>query len=225
MIAGVEKQRNHALPPSEPPDPAMLTYGLLGTLLGLSAGLAPGPLLALVISETLRHNLKAGIKVALSPLLTDVPIVGGAIFLLGRVSGFPRVWGVLSLVGALVVLYLAYQGYRVKVGVLPSEREVPRSLLKGTIVNLSNPHPYLFWLSVGAPSVHQALYRGLGEAVAFLCSFYLFLVGVKVLLAWTVHKTKAVLKGRWYVWVHRLLSLFLFLFALKLIREGLVSLL
>jgi threonine/homoserine/homoserine lactone efflux protein len=38
-----------------------------GTLLGLAAGFAPGPLLVLVISETLKHNIKEGIKVSLAP--------------------------------------------------------------------------------------------------------------------------------------------------------------
>ncbi|MCD6225405.1 MAG: hypothetical protein J7K32_07820 [Deltaproteobacteria bacterium] len=58
----------------------MLTFLTAGTILGLSAGLIPGPLLTLVISETLRHNIKAGIKIAVAPLLTDLPIIGLTFF-------------------------------------------------------------------------------------------------------------------------------------------------
>ncbi|MDY6953588.1 MAG: LysE family translocator, partial [Thermodesulfobacteriota bacterium] len=47
----------------------------IGIVLGLSAGFAPGPLLALVISQTLRHNAVEGLKVALAPLVTDLPII------------------------------------------------------------------------------------------------------------------------------------------------------
>ena len=43
-----------------------LTYITTGFILGLS-GLIPGPLLTLVISETLKHGVKEGIKVAASP--------------------------------------------------------------------------------------------------------------------------------------------------------------
>jgi hypothetical protein len=47
----------------------------IGIIFGLSAGLAPGPLLMLVISDTLRHGIKAGVKVALAPVITDLPII------------------------------------------------------------------------------------------------------------------------------------------------------
>ena len=46
-----------------------------GMLLGLSAGLSPGPMLTLVVSQTLRHGIQEGVKVAFAPLLTDTPIV------------------------------------------------------------------------------------------------------------------------------------------------------
>ncbi|MBT4876955.1 MAG: LysE family translocator, partial [Desulfobacula sp.] len=46
----------------------MIHYLTIGMVLGLSAGLAPGPLLTLVISETLLHDIRAGIKVAMAPL-------------------------------------------------------------------------------------------------------------------------------------------------------------
>ena len=56
-----------------------------GLLLGLSGGLAPGPLLTLVASETLRHGARAGISVALAPLLTDAPIILATLWLLTRI--------------------------------------------------------------------------------------------------------------------------------------------
>jgi threonine/homoserine/homoserine lactone efflux protein len=49
----------------------MLSFLTTGTILGLSAGFAPGPLLALVVSETLQHDMKAGVKVALAPILQN----------------------------------------------------------------------------------------------------------------------------------------------------------
>ena len=47
---------------------AVFTTGLL---LGAPSGLAPGPMLLLIISETLRHGKRAGLKVACIPLFTD----------------------------------------------------------------------------------------------------------------------------------------------------------
>ena len=66
----------------------MTAFFLIGTLLGLSAGLSPGPLLTLLVTETLRHNSKAGINVAISPIITDLPIILLTVFILGQLSGF-----------------------------------------------------------------------------------------------------------------------------------------
>jgi hypothetical protein len=54
---------------------AMMTALASGAFLGLSCGLAPGPLLALVVAQTLRHGLREGCKMALTPLVTDAPII------------------------------------------------------------------------------------------------------------------------------------------------------
>jgi threonine/homoserine/homoserine lactone efflux protein len=199
----------------------MFTFLIIGSLLGLSAGLAPGPLLTLVISETLRHDYKAGIRVALSPIITDLPIILLTIFILGRLSGFHFVLGVISLIGGLVLLYMAYKGFFVKVGDVALEGDTPKSLTKGIIVNLTNPHPYLFWLSVGAPTITKALNKGIWSAGAFILSFYIFLVGSKVVLALVTGRSKTFLTGRWYLYTLRFLAVLLCIFAVILIREGL----
>ena len=52
-----------------------IAFLTMGAFLGLTAGLSPGPLLTLVITETLKHSRAAGIKIAVAPLITDVPII------------------------------------------------------------------------------------------------------------------------------------------------------
>jgi threonine/homoserine/homoserine lactone efflux protein len=64
----------------------METYLFMGMVLGLSAGLSPGPLLALVISETIGLGIRAGIRVALAPLISDIPVLIVSFLL---VSGCP----------------------------------------------------------------------------------------------------------------------------------------
>ena len=75
----------------------------VGIVLGLSAGLSPGPLLALVIAQTLKHGVGEGMKVALAPLITDLPIVLAATFLLKQLSNTQSVLGFISLIGGLFV--------------------------------------------------------------------------------------------------------------------------
>jgi threonine/homoserine/homoserine lactone efflux protein len=56
-------------------DSAFLDVIARGTVLGLAAGFAPGPLTLLVIRETLHHGFGAGVRVSLAPVLTDLPLI------------------------------------------------------------------------------------------------------------------------------------------------------
>ena len=202
----------------------MTAYLLIGTLLGLSAGLSPGPLQTLLVSETLRHDFGAGVRVALSPIITDLPIIILTVFILGQLSGFKSALGIISLIGGLVLIYLGYKSFSVKSGALTLEKENPKSLTKGIVVNLLNPHPYLFWLTVGAPTITKSMKQGIWVSGAFVLSFYLFLIGSKVMLALLVGKSKSLLTGKGYLYTLRLLAVLLCVFAAVLIREGLVLL-
>lgn len=48
---------------------------IMGAIFGFIAGISPGPLLTLVITETITHNKSEGIKIAIAPLITDLPIL------------------------------------------------------------------------------------------------------------------------------------------------------
>jgi threonine/homoserine/homoserine lactone efflux protein len=199
----------------------MLATWVTGTLLGLSAGLAPGPLLALVIAETLRHDIRAGIKVAVAPVITDLPIIVLTVLVLSRLSRSDTLLGVISIAGGILILYLGCQGLRLKGVEIEPAVAKPRSLLKGIAVNAVNPHPYLFWLSVGAPLVVRAWGRSHFEAALFLFSFYGLLVGSKIALALVVEKSKFFLTGKLYRGIMRILGALLLVFAIFLFHDGL----
>ena len=59
-----------------------------GVVMGLSAGFSPGPLLALVLSHTVRYGVREGVKIALAPLLTDLPIILVSMLVLTKLSNF-----------------------------------------------------------------------------------------------------------------------------------------
>lgn len=199
----------------------MLSYLIIGVSLGLSAGLSPGPLFAMVISQTARYGLREGVKAALSPLVTDLPIVAVAVFLLANVAGYKPMLGLVSLAGGLFVAYLAYENMRTKALALDTGTVAANSLAKGAAVNMLSPHPYLFWLAVGGPLMLTAYGQGLAEAAAFVVAFYACLVGSKIALAVVVSRSRRLVAGRTYVWLMRLLGLALFVFAGLLVRDGL----
>ncbi|MDJ0781094.1 MAG: LysE family translocator [Desulfosarcinaceae bacterium] len=200
----------------------MLTALTAGILLGLSAGLMPGPMLTLVISQTLRHNVREGMKVALSPLFSDLPIIAITLFALGHLADFERIMGVLSLLGGLYVLWLAWECFQSRTIETAVSDDRPHSLRKGVILNLLNPAPYLFWATVGGPLIIQQQAARVVVAALFLISFYSLLVGSKLGLAWLTGKTRRFLSSSGYRWLMRLLGLFLIGFAGVMFQKALM---
>lgn len=202
----------------------MIHFLTMGLVLGLSAGLAPGPLLTLVVSETLRSHVGAGIRVALAPLISDLPIVVVSVGLLSTMAGFEAVLGGISLVGGAVVFRMGVHGLKTRILVIEPGVSGRNALARGVLVNVLSPHPYLFWISVGAPLVNRAMAVSMAAAGAFIAGFYLLLIGSKVVLALVVGRSRTVIKGRAYVLTMRGLGLALCLLALVLVRDGLALL-
>ena len=199
----------------------MFSFLITGIILGLSAGFAPGPLLALVISETMEHGVKAGIKVALAPILTDLPIIIFTLFILAKLSSFHSVLGIISIIGACFILYLGIKNIKTKEIQINITASTPKSLQKGILVNALSPHPYLFWFSVGGPTTIKAMDQSLLAAISFIGSFYVLLVGTKIILAILVSKSRSFLLGNKYVFTMRLLGLILIILAGFLFQDGL----
>ncbi len=199
----------------------MLTALLSGIVLGLSAGLSPGPMLALVLAQTLRHGSREGCKVALTPLVTDPPIILVALGLAAKLAQLRPLLGIVSLAGAGFVAFLAWESFGAKSADAKAASDRPRSWFKGIVTNLLNPYPWIFWLTVGAAILAEALAKGWLVAVAFLSGFYLLLVGSKVTVALAVGRSGNLLAGRGYRVAMRVLGLMLAMFALLLCREGL----
>ena len=196
-------------------------------VLGLSGGLSPGPLLALVVGETLAHGRRAGLAAAAAPLLTDGPIIAAALILLGRIEHSEPALGIVSHAGGALLASSGIAGLRARdteIGDITAGGRVWGSLGKGVAVNLLNPSPYLFWLTVGTPLLLRANDSSRWTAVAFLVVFYLGLVGSKALLAVLVARSRNVLRGRGYLWANRILSAVLLVYAGIFIREGIVRL-
>ena len=200
---------------------SMLYLLSVAFLLGGSAGLAPGPLLTLVISETVRHGTTSGIRAAIAPLITDAPIVLAAWFILSRFANSDPILGTISVIGGLVVLYLALGNFRVgEFAVDAPARQNPASLAKGVVVNFLNPQPYLFWLSVGAPMLVEAAAYSIAFAVLFLLVFYGLLVGLKVLIAILIGRYRQRFNFRIYRGISMVLGVVLTGFGLQLLWQG-----
>jgi threonine/homoserine/homoserine lactone efflux protein len=191
-----------------------------GMILGLTAGISPGPLLALVISETLRHGKREGIKIALVPLISDIPIIAVSLIFLSWFARSQVALAVIAILGSVFVAYLGYDCLKTRGLAIEPKPSGMKPAGKGVLVNILNPHPYLFWITVGTPIIFKAWQVSLWAVAAFFISFYLFLVGSKILVAILVHRSKTFLNNRGYVWIMRALGIILLVFAALFLING-----
>ena len=150
----------------------MLIYFLKACSLGLSAAALPGPLQALLLSESVKHGWRKSLPMALTPLLSDGPILLLAVLVLSRTPAWFLT--TVQLAGGVFILYLAYAALMafkqfetrvVVVGEFPG-------LLKSALLNFLNPNPWLFWSLVGAPIFLQGLGVSGWWAAGFLLGFF-----------------------------------------------------
>ena len=191
-----------------------------GLVLGLAAGISPGPLLTLVILESLRGGLAAGVRVAFAPLVTDLSIVVATLWLLGGIGRNPILLGLIALLGGCYLLWLAWEGFSGPDLSAPFPSAPSASLWKGVLANFLSPHPYLFWALVGGPLMAAAWPRHGWGVTAFAAGFYLLLVGSKVAVAVLVGRSRSHLPASLFRGANRLLAFLLLVFALILFRDG-----
>ncbi|WP_414470159.1 LysE family translocator [Methanobacterium sp. ACI-7] len=198
----------------------MIELLIAGITLGFYAGFSPGPLLVLVISQTLKHGYKEGMKVAFAPIISDIPIIILCLLFLSLISGYNSILGIISIIGGLYLLYLAYESFKTKGITRDITLEKPKSLTKGVTLNLLNPAPYLFWITIGGPIIIPAYAENILSPLWFIIGFYVLLVGSKIILAYAAGKSRDFITGKVYIYIMRVIGIFLVIFALYFFNQG-----
>lgn len=170
---------------------------LVGVSLGWAAGISPGPLMMFVVTTALKKGARAAMLVALAPFLTDTPmllvsVLAASILPSGAVM-------VLTVGGGVYLIWLGIDELRHLEAARIESDAVGGDLRRAVWLNLTSPHPWVFWLTVGGPFVARAD-SGL-EAAGFLLGFYLLLVGTKMSTAYLVGSNSHRLPDRVYRWM------------------------
>lgn len=149
-----------------------LVAAVLGAGLGLSLAIPPGPVNALIAREASRHGAWGGIRAGLPAPTLDT------VYMLLVVFGLPRLidldpakpW--LAGIGAVLMLYLAWDTARVRIH---AAKPPPANALALWAVTLSNPFQYAWWLSAGATFLgEQGVWGAVGFAVAVFGWVFVF---------------------------------------------------
>ncbi|HJM66440.1 MAG TPA: LysE family transporter [Candidatus Thalassarchaeaceae archaeon] len=195
-------------------------------IFGLVGGIKPGPLITLVITETLQHDWKAGTKVALSPLITDAPIITISAWMWSQATSMAGVESILYLAGATFLTWLSIDGLRgssINIDDIESPRE-EKSLRRGVITNLLNPNPWMFWTLAGAPFMVAAWNQSPWMPLAFVIPFFTMLIGTKILIAITFHRSKEWMSDGGLLWAIRISSIALLAMAVLFGLRGVSTL-
>jgi threonine/homoserine/homoserine lactone efflux protein len=148
------------------PEAAWAALAALGVGIALTA--APGPVQAVLLSESVRGGLTRGMRA-----LAGVHATFGALLLslaVGLSVAAPHglALRILKVAGGLLLLWLAVDGFRSKgaVGAANGRRGLPPAL-RGALAIVLNPGGWLFLGAVASPLLANAAQRG-GTGIAVL---------------------------------------------------------
>ncbi|MEN3186395.1 MAG: LysE family transporter [Atribacterota bacterium] len=142
-------------------------------LIGFSGALMPGPLLALVLSGSLKMGYKAGPLTVVGHGILELGMVVALVLGLGNFLSHRVVYQSIGVVGGLILVYFGIDMLRnmqnLKVATERGEKTTRRENLvfRGLIASVSNPYWLMWWVTVGLALLVSASRFHLLGIVAF----------------------------------------------------------
>ena len=177
----------------------VLSLSVAGVALGVIEGIKPGPLLTMVIRETLSGGLRAGVWTAAAPIFTDGPLIIVSLLAASWISTRPSLLIVISILGAAYLLKMGLECFSIEP---PSsdlaEVDVSDSFKRGVLTNLLNPNVYIFWFLIGGPLMASVADEEPLAPVAYAVTFLVSIIIVKSIIALVFDRTRGNLSRRSY---------------------------
>ena len=137
---------------------------LAGTGIGLSLATPPGPVNAIIASQTVTRSWRAGFLVGMGATTADTIFLAVSIVAHSVVASMQGWVPIIALLGAGVMAYFAWntvRAFRRAIDITESKpEEHAKSYATGLSVNITSPYPILWWLTAGLILIDQ-----LGRAV------------------------------------------------------------
>ena len=166
-------------------------YSLVaGILIGLSLAVPPGPMNAIIASESVKRSYVNGIKLGMGAMTADAIFL--AITLIGVTVLFTgdAVKLIVSIAGGIILAYIAVMTIKsFNRPLTESDKETMRSpYLTGLVIGITNPSQILWWITAGAALI--ANFNALG-IVGFFIGIIIWVTSFSV----SLHYAKK--KARW----------------------------
>ena len=183
----------------------ILGLAIAGATLGIVEGIKPGPLLTMVIRETLSGGLRAGLWTAAAPIFTDGPLVIFSLFAAAWIATNPSALLVITLAGAIFLAQMGYECFGLEPPNMDEDAPPPTgSFLRGIITNLLNPNVYVFWFLIGGPLMASAADEEILAPIAYAITFLVTIMLTKAAIAYAIHRASGNISATVY---RRLLSI------------------
>ena len=167
----------------------ILGLAIAGATLGIVEGIKPGPLLTMVIRETLSGGLRAGLWTAAAPIFTDGPLVIFSLFAAAWIATNPSALLVITLAGAIFLAQMGYECFGLEPPNMDEDAPPPTgSFLRGVITNLLNPNVYVFWFLIGGPLMASAADEETLAPIAYAITFLVTIMLTKAAIAYAIHR-------------------------------------
>lgn len=196
---------------------------LAGLILGLMAGLAPGPYTTMVAATGLERGFRAAVPLAMAPLLTDVVPLIATVLLLTSLSPQAITW--MGLIGGAVLVLIGLRlstRYRGRAESPSGDLHAPATVRFADVVagTLFSPAPWLFWIGIGTPIFVRHWRADWREGAAFLLVLFAANIGSASALAWAAAHGRRVLAPFWRQRMLRFMGVGLILAGIFLVWQG-----
>ena len=199
----------------------VLNLTIAGITLGIVEGIKPGPLLTVVIKETLAGGFKAGMRAASAPIFTDGPLILVSVILAGWIATQPMMLFIISLIGALFLTRMGIECFSLDPPTRDyDESELPESFKRGILTNLLNPNVYAFWFLVGGPLMASSVNKEPLAPFSYAIAFLVTIVLVKMTIAYFFSKTKGNISVSKYRLSLKLCGLAMLIFAMSFVYKA-----
>ena len=202
----------------------------LGFLLGVGAALSVGPIFVVIVQQAATSGFAASFRVILGSATADLVLLLPALAFAWIIQSLDRASLWVGTVGAVFLLYLAWQAGRDAVRLWRENRQLRAdgrwAFWKGVGGNLANPLTWTFWLATGTPAMLAAQEAG-GAAgvVLFTATWFLVASGLEAVIAFAVARSGRMVGARGQAWLTAASAVAFLCFAATLVaRDVLPSL-
>ncbi len=194
-------------------------------LITFSGAMAPGPVLTITISETMKRGFWAGPLIILGHGILELILFIAVILGFSQFLTLPFIKGIIGFLGGIALIWfggeMAVKSFQTQFSLVdaPSKQSL-HPVLAGIFFSISNPYWTIWWATIGLSYIVLSLPFGLQGLTIFYCghiladlSWYSFISGIIVM-------GKKNLSGKIYHLIIFVCGIFLFVLGIYFLYSG-----